>query len=395
MKSIAFIHSASQMSGVEFSTLYLLEHLDRARWVPHVICPEEGDLPAHVRARGGEVSIVPRPRFYTTSLSISGHNLPNAVAWAADAWALLKGAEGLTVFLRRYPPQLVVTKGLLAHFYGGLAARWSRIPCVWHVQDRVSERLGPLFPWTMALSGWALAREVIVDAGSIAQQLKRFVPPGRISIIWNGVDTNLFRPDAEGRARTRAEWNVKPEEILIGVIARLTPWKGQHVLLEALDILANQFPLARVVLVGSALFATDTYARTLHSEVKRRGLSERVNFAGFRGDLPQVLAALDIVVHTSLEKESSPLAVVSAMAAGTPIVCTRVAGTEELFDDGDNGLLVAPGRADLLASKLCLLLQNPNLRQHLGSAARNKAERELNVQRYASRCEQVFDRALQ
>jgi glycosyltransferase involved in cell wall biosynthesis len=394
VREIAFVEIASQMSGVEFSTLYLAERLERGAWVPLVVCPEEGDLPARCRAADIPVAIVPRARFFSTSIRIGKFALVNPLALIADAMAILLSARALARFLRARRPALVVPKGLVAQFYAGLAARWAGIPCVWHVQDRVSNRAGPLFSWMLALAGRALARAIIVDAESIARQIVPLVPRARVAVIWNGVDTREFSPQAEGGAHVRAEWGAQPDDVLIGAVGRLTRWKGQHILLRAFAKIADQFPRARVVFVGSPLFDTDAYARALERLVARWGLDRRVIFAGFRWDMPRVFAALDIVAHPALEKDSSPLAVVSAMAAGKAIVCARVDGTAQLFEDDADALLAPPGDADALAARLAQLLDDPALRRRLGDAARVKAERELSVERFARECESVFEKAL-
>ncbi len=393
MRTVALVDVASQMSGVEFSTLYLAQHLDRSHWSPMVVCPAEGDLPAQCRAANIPVCVVPQARFFSTSVRLAGATLLNPAALVIDAVALVVSARALARFLRAQRPALVVPKGLLAQFYGGLAARWAGIPCVWHVQDRVSERVGFFFPWTMALASRMLAREIIVDAESIARQLHRWTPPARISVIPNGVDTHEFSPRGDGSA-VRAEWGVPPDQLLVGVVGRLTPWKGQHVLIRAFARIADRFPNASIVLIGAPMFENGNYSSELRSTAERLGLTNRIIFAGFRWDMPQTLAALDIVAHPALEKDSSPLAVVSAMAAGKPIICSRIDGTAQLFDDGVDGLLVPPGDADALADTLALLLSDANLRTRLGCAARARAERELSVEQFARRCAAVFERAL-
>ncbi len=394
MNELAIVEPTSQMSGVEFSTLYLAQHLDRTRWQSLVICSEEGPLTSRCRESGIEVALVPCSHFFSTSARIGEWSIPNPLAMAADILGLLLSARRLARFLRARRPAVVMTKGLLAHFYGGLAARWSRVPCVWHVQDRVSTRLGPVYGWMMSAAAARLARLVIADASSIARQLSPFVAADRLSVIWNGVDLNEFAPRYDGAA-LRREWGADEHDLLIGNIGRLTPWKGQGVLIRAFAQIADQFPHARLVLIGSPLFDSGSYARTLQAQARQHGLDGRVVFAGFRPDLPEVLGALDVVAHTALEKESSPLAVVSAMAAGRPVVCTRVDGTAELFDDGMDGLLVAPGDVDELAQKLCLVLSDTELRRHLGLAARAKAERALSVEQFTQQCDQVLMRALQ
>jgi glycosyltransferase involved in cell wall biosynthesis len=392
-REIVFVEVASHMSGVEFSTLYLVQRLDLALWRALVICPTEGDLPTRCRDAGVEVAIVPRPHFFSTSAHIGELTIINPMAILFNLGAMWLAARTLRQFLWARQPSLLVTKGLLAQFYGGLAARWTKIPCVWHVQDRVSDRAGPLFAWVLALAGRVLAREIIVDADSIASQLQSFISVEHLHVIWNGVDTREFSPCVDGRA-VRAEWGARADELLVGVIGRLTAWKGQHILLEAFQQVAADYPQLRMVIVGSSLFDSDAYARRLRSDVTRMGLTQRVIFAGFRWDMPQVLAALDVIAHTSLEKDSTPLAVVSAMAAGKPIVCSRVDGTAQLFDDGADGLLVPAGDADALARQLSRLLSDASLRQRLGQAARAKAERALSVEQFARSCESVFERAL-
>ena len=393
VREIVLVDASAQMSGVEFSTLYLVRQLDRARWAPIVVCPEEGDLPELSRAVGVSAAIVPCSSFKSTSSHIVGRTILNPFALIVDLIAVTSSARTLAHFLREQRPDLVVTKGLLAHFYGGLAARWTGVPCVWHVQDRVSNRAGVLLPWTLSLVGRWLARAIIADAGSIARQLERFVPRERIAVIWNGVDTDEFSPGNECGS-VRAEWNVREGDLLIGSIARLTAWKGQHVLIEAFARIANQFPHARLILVGSALFDTDAYARGLQVKAFKHGVSDRVIFAGYRRDIPRVLAALDVIVHPALEKDSSPLTVVSAMAAGKAIICSNLEGTAELFDEGVDGLLVPPGDVNTLSEKLVLLLRDVDLRRKLGGAARQKAEASLSIRRFAERCEAVFERAL-
>ncbi|MCL4486531.1 MAG: glycosyltransferase family 4 protein [Chloroflexi bacterium] len=393
MREIAFVHGSAQMSGVEFSTLYLVQHIDRTRWSPLVICPEEGDLPARCRSAGAPTAIVASPRLFSTSVRIAGATFVNPAALLADLGSILATVHPLSRELRRRRPALVVTKGLLAHLYGGLAARWAGVPCVWHVQDRVSNRAGPLFPWTLSLVGRILANQAIADAESIAQQLSTFVPRERISVVWNGVDTREFSPCVDGAA-VRAEWGAGTGDLLVGVVGRLTAWKGQHVLLHAFSRIASRYPQARLVIVGSTLFDTDQYARSLHSDASRLGLGDRVIFAGFRTDFAQVLAALDILVHPALDKDSSPLAVVSGMAAGKPIICSRVDGTAQLFDDGVDGVLFAPGDAHELADQLARVLGDAELRLKLGRGARDKAERYLSIERFVEQCQTVFERAI-
>jgi glycosyltransferase involved in cell wall biosynthesis len=386
---IVFLSSSSKMSGVEFSTIYLASALESSGWDPVIVVPDEGDLSAECKKIGLHHEVLSVPRAYSVGFRVGGNTLPNPCAFLANAMVFLIAAFRVYRFLKRENPRLAVTKGLQIHFYGGLGCALARIPCVWHLQDRVSERHGVTYP--LILSGFArlFAAHVIVDAQSIARQLSRLVPEARISVIWNGVDTREFSPTVDG-SRIRHEWSVSPDDILIGVVARITPWKGQHILIEALARVRERHPLLRLVLVGTPMFDNDDYLIHLQDIVRRKNLDSSVIFAGFRRDLPEVLSAMDIYIHTSLEKDSSPLAVVSAMAAGKAIICSRLDGTAELLKDEESALLFSPGDATALAAQLERLVTDRSLRVQLGIAARQRALEELDLAKYAARCERVF-----
>lgn len=398
-RTLALVNASSRMSGVEFSTLYLARGLDRAAWSPIVICPEEGDLTAQCSAENIPALILPQARFHSTSMRFEGNwffpafSLVNPYALVVNCIAVFQTARRLAQTLRTEDPALVVTKSMMAHFYGGLAARLAGIPCVWHVQDRVSNQAGPLFPLSLSLGGRLLAREIIADAETIARQIEKLVPRERITVILNGVDAEEFSPEIDG-CPIRAEWKVNSEDFLVGVVSRPTFWKGQHVLIQAIARLKDELPQVRAAIIGAPLFENETYALQLRDVASNLNVEDRVLFTGFRHDMPRVLAALDIYVHTALEKDSSPLAVVSAMAAGKAIICSSVDGTRQLFEDGVDGLLVPPGDACALADKIRLLVHDARLRDSLGRAARLKAVRELSLETFARHCEAVFERAL-
>jgi glycosyltransferase involved in cell wall biosynthesis len=383
---------AAQMGGVEFSTLYLAERLSPAAFQRVVICPTEGDLPQRCRERNIPVLIVPQPHFFSTSLQIGRRYVVNPLAWAINGVLFLFAALRLARYLKAQGVNLVCTKGMAAHFYGGLAAWWARVPCVWHVQDLVSERAGKLYAALLGYAARGLAHQVIADGMPIADQLSPYLPSDHLHVIYNGVDTDVFSPQVDGHS-VRAEWGVKEAEILIGNVARLTPWKGQDYLLRAFGALAADFPQARLVLVGTPMFDTDAYERELRQWVEASELQARVVFAGYRWDLPQVLAALDVYVHASIEKDTSPLSVVSAMAAGKAIITTDVAGVAELFAP-DEAIVVAASNSTTLAAELRTVLGDSGCRAALGRASRRKAEQTLSLDHFARQCEAVFARAM-
>src|SRR6185437_15515748 len=330
-RRIVFLECAAAMGGVQFSTLYVAQELDRTRLQPLVICPEEGDLTRACREAGVDVKVIPHPRLLSTSVRVGrNRRLPNPFAWAWNAAATMRAEKRLRSFLRESRPDVLVTKGLSSHFIGGLAARRLKIPCVWHVQDLISERNFGIYRRIFATAAKRLPLRVIVDGAAIKNQLPRALA-SRIRVVHNGVDTDVFRPELDG-SLVRRELGIAHDQVVIGHAARITPWKGQHYLIEAFARIANEHRQAVLLIAGSPVFDHDGYERRLRKMADEFGLTDRVKFAGYRRDLPYVLAAMDIFAYTSIEKDTSPLALLSAMAAGLPIIAFDIEGVRELID---------------------------------------------------------------
>lgn len=391
-KTVVFVEAAAAMGGVQYSTLYLARYLDRTWWNPIVVCPQEGDLSRACRDSGVEVRVLEQPRLWSTSVRVGMHRLPNPFAWAWDAWLIRLATKRLRSFLTKCAPDLVVTKGLSSHFLGGLASRGLHIPCVWHVQDLISERTFGIYRRAFGWVARYLPTRIIVDGKSIEDQLPQSLRQ-RVTVIHNGIDTSNFRPDLDGSS-VRRELGIPSDSLVIGNVGRLTPWKGQHYLIEAFASIANEDPNVILLLVGSPVFDNDTYQRRLLNTVTQLGLEHRVKFAGYRQDMPEVLAAMDVFAFTSVEKDTSPLALLSAMSCGLPIVAFDITGTRELMATDDQFLLAPVGDVVGLRRALANVLVDDKLRQRLGLAARKQATVQFNLEKYSARSEQVFMSAL-
>lgn len=391
--TVLFIEAVAAMGGVQFSTLYLAQALDCARWNPIVVCREEGDLMSLCRERGIEGHVVEQPPMWSTSVRLGRARLPNPFAWIHNALAVTRGANRLRTFLRQSSPDVIVTKGLSTHFVGGIAARRLGIPCIWHVQDLVSERTFGIYRAIFGFAAQRLAMHIVTDGAAIGKQLPSSVRP-RVSVVHNGIDINVFRSNLDGRS-IRKEFDIPPDHLVIGHAGRITPWKGQHYLLEAFARLAGEYPRVSLLLAGSPVFDHDGYERRLRTMAAELGLEDRIKFAGYRHDLPQVLAAMDVFAFTSIEKDTSPLALLSAMSSALPIVAFDIDGVRELIDTDEQLLRVPVESSAELANALVRLIADADLRSQLGLAARKLAEQKYSLERYVRGIETVLVRALQ
>jgi len=192
-----------------------------------------------------------------------------------------------------------------------------------------------------------------------------------VALIHNGVPLEVFRRAAEsearqaGRARVREELGARPNDLLVGTAGRLTLQKGQKYLLEAAAILLDRHPNLRFYIVGSGELEEELRRMIHHLSWCR----QRISFLAERGDFLDLLAATDIFVLPSLW-EGLPYALLEAMAAERPVICTNVCGLDEVVKDGENGLLIPPADSRALAAAISRLVTDRPLRRRLASAAR-------------------------
>lgn len=214
------------------------------------------------------------------------------------------------------------------------------------------------------------------------------LPAEKVVRIYYGIDPSPYRPDAPPPMR-RPEGDPLARPTL-GVVARLAPQKGHRVLFDALPALRAAVPDVHVRLVGHEELSTTAELRAYAAE---RGVADLVAFEGFRADVPQVMADLDVFVLPSLW-EGFGLVIVEAMAAGRPVVASAVGPIPEIVVDGVTGLLVPPGDPAALAEAVTRLLRDPELASALGRAGRARVERELRVDTMVARTEALYDELL-
>nr|MBI3614609.1 glycosyltransferase [Nitrospirota bacterium] len=178
-----------------------------------------------------------------------------------------------------------------------------------------------------------------------------------------------------------------PDDVpVIGILGRLTHQKGHVYLLRALPLLLAKFPSLRCLVVGDGELREE-----LQGLAAALGLSEHCLFLGVRQDIPEVLAALDVLVLPSLS-EGLPYAALEGMAMGKPIVATAVNGVPELIQDGANGRLIPREDSKALARAVEEVLADPSTGRALGQAARKTVEQEFSAERWVDQLESLYER---
>lgn len=372
MRTLKITHviTGLEVGGAELVLLRLVERLDRAAFRPAVVTlRSEGPIADRIRAVGVPV----------TSIGLDKNPL-----------ALFR----LGTVLRRSSPDLVQTWLYHADLLGGLAARAvCHAPVVWGV------RQGPLRPEWMPRSLILLARTCGLLARAVPARIlvnsqaavyfhcSLGYPLDRMTVIRNGFDTDLYRPDPEARAEARAELGIG-DAPLVGLFGRFHAQKDHRAFLTAAGTVGARFPDVEFLLVGAGIVPDNPQ---LAEWVQQAGLAGRVHLLGRRDDMARLTAALDVAVSSSLDEGTSNT-LGEALACGIPCVATDVGDSAVLV--GQAGRIVPPGDAGALAEALSslLALTGPE-RTAIGQEGRDHIVHEFSldamVTRYSSLYEEV------
>jgi len=375
---VTFIDHTSDMGGAEHNLLNLATTLKLLGVRPRVLTTPGGGLVARLAAREIPVeffALPERTRFVGREQLGSG-----LVRLVAERLPDLAGAvRDLRRALTAKPVDIVQTNSLKAHVLGSLAAWGTGVPVVWHLQDLVTERGNgrPLLELMAAL----VQPRIVCISGAVRADLGPRLA-ARATVIPNGIDDGAIRARLSGQD-VRAAFGIPPGVPLVGIVAHLIPWKGHRHLLAALARLGETFPTLHCLVVGGEILQWAGQQQALEKEARRLGVHGRVIFTGLRDDVPDLIAALDVLVLAS-ENEPFGLVLLEAMALGKPLVATRGGGVPEIVRDGETGTLVPVADPAALAAALARYLEDPRLRQQTGEAGRALVARRFGLQQMAA-----------
>lgn len=351
------------VGGGEVSLLTLLKGLDRARWGPVVVVPEEGAVAAGCRALGLPTRVVP-----LWTLRRPGP-------------AVLRSVAALRRLIRETDARLLHANGSRAMVYAGLAGRLEGRPVIWHL--RIIEP-DPALDWLLA----RLATRVIATSEAVRARLARWPwAHRRCAVVPNGLDLQAFVPLKDPEA-VREALGLGPAVRVIGTVGRLVTFKGHRYLLEAFARLRERHPDLYLLAVGDG-----PERPALERQARELGVAAAVRFTGHREDVADLLTALEVFVLPSLAEHFGRV-LLEAMAMERPVVATAAGGVPEVVEANVTGLLVPPGEPTALADAMATLLADPGRARAMGQAGRRRVEEHFSLRRHAEAVEAVFDELL-
>ena len=379
------------VGGSQFCLLEIVQNLDRRRFEPLVLFYEDNFLIPEFR-KSAEVMVIapPRPVILRTNgrgrflapLATILQKAINAVRMdlvPIVRWAQLMRRKGIDV--------VHLNNGAQVHRNWRVASKLVGVKSVVHQRGYAPARPNP---------SYARYDRIVCISEEIRRELIRNTPAlARNSlVIYDGLDVERFRKNVRRQPRqVRQEFGVADGQFLVGMVGNIKRWKGQAVLVEALRRLASGARDFHCLLVGGVSNSGDdrSYHEQLRRDLAAYGLQNRVTLAGERADVADIINALDVLVHASIEPEPLGRVIFEGMALGKPVIATNHGGPREILVDGRSGFLVTPADPARLAACLSALMNSPDLARTIGQAGHQRLVTEFSIARNIERVEEVYD----
>jgi glycosyltransferase involved in cell wall biosynthesis len=361
---ILFLDHTAALGGAELCLLDVAAHF---RATSLVALMEDGPLREALERRGVRVTVLARGR------SLQQVKRESSVPGLAAVGAVLGAAQEVARLARGY--DLVYANSQKAFIVACASAAFARRPVLWHLHDildsKVFSRVNIGVDVFLANH---VASRVIANSQATANALvARGGTRARIDIVYNGLDPAVAGAvTAADAASMRASLGLGAGPVL-GLFGRLAPWKGQDVAIRALALLGDQYANVQLVIVGDALFGEESYAADVRALVDSLGLTSRVHFLGFRTDVPVLMRAVDILVHTSTAPEPFGRVIAEGMLAERPVIATAGGGASEIVRAGVTAWQVAPNDPAALAAAIRDVLASPARAREIALAGRQDA----------------------
>ena len=375
---ILFLDQSGQPGGAELCLADTAAHL---RPKSRVILFAHGPFEQLLRSRGVDVSVIEASQ----RLSKIGKE-----AGLGSYIPALPELAGFLAALRKEirESDLVYLNTAKALLYGVVAGLASRVPSVFHLHDLLTPEHFSRLNLRLIVHAANRTRGVIANSQATARAFQEAGGTVPVHVIPNGFDASRFAPLPQESVLAAREAFHAGRAPVAAVFGRIARWKGQDLLLRA----AQTIPDLRVWIIGEPFFTGDDhrYAGELKALASKPALAGRVDFLGQRNDIPLLMQAADVIVHTSVAPEPFGRVVAEGMLSGRPVIASRAGGPAEMIRHGETGWLYAPGDAAELTSALRNVLAMPDCGRATGLLASDEARKQYSLSSVLEQTDRVL-----
>jgi glycosyltransferase involved in cell wall biosynthesis len=385
--TVLYLHSSDDLYGADIILLQIVKGLDRSRFRPIVVLPEDmrhvGLLSAELERQGIEWMHLPTAIIRRRYLRGIGPLIFLATG-VRGALAIRRIARGRNVRMIHGFTLAVASAPLYSKLLG--------LPLVMHAHEiiqrpkalrKMLHALGVKWSSRVICVSEAVRKNILADQAAAERS---------VVVVRNGINT--AETDALCAEESRRALDVPEGKALIGMMGRISPWKGQDVFLKAAARVAAHRKDCHFISIGGVFDKEIQHEERLRQLRKELGLEEVATLRGFMPDARRLLAAFDIFVLPSTQPDPFPTVILEAMSAGVAVIATAHGGPLEMIVDGETGLLIPPSDPDALADAIERLVSDPELRKAMGQAARERFKKRFALEPYLNRIQAIYDEVL-
>ena len=353
-------HCGSSIGGGEKQLAYLVANIDRGRYCPLVVCPDEGIFVEHLRGADVPTVVLELPPWRKARLLITRYS----------------AAGKLVALAKTHNTYLVHTSDSWLNPYLWFLKKRLKVPVVSHVRnlltpDQVRKYRFDRMDRTIAIS--EESKIPLIQAGIDAQ---------KVDVVHNCVDLSVFQP-AYGSAH--------PGEYVVGIVGRIEPFKRQKEFVEIAAKVTAQCKKVRFRIIGAALDTPEhrIYEQEVRQLVAKYGLQKRIHFTGHRTDISTAMQELDLLVTLSAGS-----VIAEAMATGKSVIGTPIGSAAEMIVHGVTGCVVPLDPIEKIADQIVELAEDPIQSVRMGQAGRRHAEETFGVEMHIQRVQGIYEELL-
>lgn len=368
VRKILFLQSSSEGYGSSKILIQVLQVYQELGFHPVVLLTQKGELEESLTRL--------KIPYYIKNLGILRRKYFHPLGGANRIIKLIKAYFFLSQLQKNHSFEAVYSN-TLAVVIGAVWAKRQGLPHLWHIHE-IIEKPSLLIKGLSRLVDWSTPYPIAVSQ-AVAKHWQPQLKKAALKVIHNGIP---YLPYQEASPTLRKELGISKDALLIGMVGRINPGKGQIFFLEMAQKLSLNFPYAHFVLVGDPFADYDTLLDEIKAHIKSLGIEQRVSYLGFRKDIPEVMASLDVFVLPSIAPDSFPTVLLEAMASKKPVVATHSGGASELVEEGHTGFLIPIGAVEEGVRAIEKLISNPSLRTSFGQAGQDRVLKHFNLKTF-------------
>ena len=377
MKNILYLHAGAEMYGADKVLLELVKRLDKEKFTPHVVLPEEGILAEKLRENNIIVEIIEYP-----ILRRKYFNPKGLINYILD---YKKYSKKLVDYSRKNNID-IIHNNTTAVLEGIELKRKLKLPLIWHVHE-IIVKPKVVSSVINALMGM-YANRIVSVSEAVANHVKqsKFIKENQVKVIYNGVDNSEFYK----MESTKEEFNISKDKKVVGMIGRVNAWKGQGDFLEAVVPLLKENKSYVAFLAGSCFAGEEWREEELDEKIRKSGVAGQIIRIPYFKETVKLYNLFDVFVLPSTNPDPLPTVVLEAMACGKPVVGYRHGGVCEMVEENVNGLLVEVRDTKELSCAIQNLLENDEIRKEFENNSLIRQKKEFSLESYIHNFEKEY-----